>query len=122
MFGRFTSSNRRPELFSQLSEYVEELRKTGKIDHVIVNGSFVTDKERPSDVDLIVALKEGMIPDDSWTVWEWNLISRRWVRRKYGLDILVDRFGATEYDEHVEYFFQVKEVPGMTKGLVRVSL
>jgi len=122
MFGRFTTSDKRQKLFAQLEEYVSELSKIGKVDHVIADGSFITEKDTPSDIDIIVALKPDQVPGNDWNPWHLCLVSKRFVRRKYGFDILVDRNGAVEYREHVDYFHQVKEVPGMTKGLVRLTV
>jgi predicted nucleotidyltransferase len=49
---RFASNNRRRELCAQLEYVVGELRLRG-VKTIWIGGSFVTTKERPSDVDLI---------------------------------------------------------------------
>ena len=122
MFGSFTSSDKREKLFAKFNEYVSELRWANIADHIIVNGSFVTEKDIPEDIDIIVLLKKGIVPNKQWTPYKSNLISSRYVRSKYGIDVLLARSGGKEYDEHLEYFAQVKNVPGINKGLVRLDL
>ena len=46
LFGRFQRTDQRLALFSKLSRFLDELRSTGLITAVIVNGSFVTAKGR----------------------------------------------------------------------------
>ncbi len=56
-FGRFQRTDRRPVLFSQLSLFLAEVRASGLVEAVIVDGSFVTAKDEPSDIDLILVLR-----------------------------------------------------------------
>ncbi len=56
-FGRFQRTDRRPALFAKLSTYMAEVRASGLVVAVIVDGSFVTAKDEPSDIDLILVLR-----------------------------------------------------------------
>ena len=56
-FGRFQRTDRRPELFSKLALFLTEVRACGLVEAVIVDGSFVTAKDEPSDIDLILVLR-----------------------------------------------------------------
>ena len=55
-FGRFQRTDRRPALFATLSIFLAEVRASGFVEAVILDGSFVTAKDEPSDVDLILVL------------------------------------------------------------------
>jgi hypothetical protein len=49
---RFCGTLRRREIFKELKHVVEQLEAKG-VDTIWIGGSFVTDKERPGDVDVI---------------------------------------------------------------------
>ena len=53
-FAVFRRSDRRLKLFSQLEVFLEEILKTDWIQEVIIDGSFVTNKDEPNDIDLIL--------------------------------------------------------------------
>src|SRR4051812_22441896 len=62
-FGRFQQSDRRCRLFERLDSYIREAKASGVVKAIIVDGSFVTDKDAPSDIDLIiVSLAQGQLP------------------------------------------------------------
>ena len=62
-FGQFQRSDRRCRLFDRLAEYIQDAQTSGVVNAVIVNGSFVTGKDVPSDIDLIVvSLPKGLLP------------------------------------------------------------
>ena len=50
-FGRFQGSDRRSVLFAKFVEYLGEVRSSGLATFVIVDGSFVTAKAEPNDID-----------------------------------------------------------------------
>jgi hypothetical protein len=56
-FGRFQRTDRRPALFTKLSTHLAEVRASGFVEAVILDGSFVTAKDEPSDIDLILGLR-----------------------------------------------------------------
>ena len=58
VFGRFQETERRITLFRKLSEYIAELRSLGHAREVLLDGSFVTAKVSPGDIDLIVVYPE----------------------------------------------------------------
>jgi hypothetical protein len=59
-FGRFQGSDRRCRLFEKLDAYVSETGRIGLIAELVVDGSFVTGKPEPNDVDLVIALDPGI--------------------------------------------------------------
>src|SRR5947207_15534481 len=78
-FGQFQVSDRRCRLFQRLEAYVREARASGVVKEIVVNGSFVTDKGAPSDIDLIVvSLPVGQLPAVLRPA-EYNVLSKRHV-------------------------------------------
>ena len=53
-FGAFRKSDRRPQLFSRLQSFLSEAVKTGLVVAVAIDGSFVTGKAEPNDIDQVV--------------------------------------------------------------------
>jgi hypothetical protein len=56
-FAQFQGSERRFRLFEKLQAFVAEARKTGFVVQLVIDGSFVTAKPVPSDIDLVVILR-----------------------------------------------------------------
>jgi hypothetical protein len=120
-FGRFQTSDQRMRLFDRLQEYVRQLKSTDLAAALIVDGSFVTDKDRPWDIDLIVVLRKGHDLTAELRPFEYNIVSRRRVQRAFAFDLLVAREDSPEYDEYIEFFQRIKGQEGR-KGLLRVLL
>jgi len=55
-FGVFQSSDRRPRLWARFTEFIRQLKGCGFVETVIVDGSFVTSKPAPSDIDLVLVV------------------------------------------------------------------
>lgn len=115
----FGPYGRRRTLFLRLVEFVEAAEKSGLVAEIIVDGSFVTNALEPGDIDLALAIVErkdtGLLRPS-----EYNAISRRRVKKKFDFDILAAPADSPEFQNHVEFFFQVKNRPGTTKGVLRV--
>lgn len=121
-FGRFETSDDRPRLFRQLLAYVSELRQWGIVRAVLVDGSFVTAKSKPNDIDLVLVLPDDFKMPVSLIPASYNSLSRNRVRRRWGFDLFLAREGGAELSKFVEFFQQVRHEPGRRKGLLRVSL
>lgn len=122
IFGRFQSSDCRMNLTKKLKTFVNELRKYGMGVELIVDGSYVTNKEEPGDIDLILVLPEGFDYKAEVKPFEYNLLSNRAVKRLYGFDVFTVSKGSELYRSRIEFFQQVRENPDIRKGLLRVSL
>lgn len=124
LFGRFQRTDRRLDLFKRLSALVEEVRAFSFAHHLIVDGSFITSKDEPTDVDLIFVVKEGTLPlANAINPYEYNALSSRRLKKKYNFDVLVVNERSEAYDRYVEYFSRLKEGPShVRKGLVRLEL
>jgi hypothetical protein len=55
-FGTFQSTDRRTRLYEKLQVFLQQVRSTNLVIAVIVDGSFVTSKSAPNDIDLILVL------------------------------------------------------------------
>jgi hypothetical protein len=121
-FGTFQSSDRRTRLFERLEQLVGEIRRSELFSAVIVDGSFVTAKAVPEDVDLIVALRPGHDWSADLGPRDYALVSRPTLRRRYGFDILLAMEGDTNYERYVEFFGRVREDASGRKGMLRIEL
>jgi hypothetical protein len=65
---RFCGTYRRRQIFTGLKRVVEQLEANG-VETIWIGGSFVTDKERPGDVDVVYVPPPGSDPAG------WGLLS-----------------------------------------------
>ena len=121
-FGAFRSSDRRVQLFARLEELTEAMRFSGIFESLIVDGSFVTAKAAPNDVDVIAVLRPGHDFERDLPMSEYSLVSRALLRRRFGIDVLVAERESALYRTYVEFFSRVREAPEVTKGLLRIRL
>ena len=119
-FGRFRSSDHRERLAEALRAYLAELRAAGVAAYVVVDGSFVTAKEKPGDIDLFLALRADLDLAADLLPRDYNAISKRSVRRRYPFDLLVAPEGSDACQHQIEFFEQVKGRPDLRKGLLRI--
>jgi hypothetical protein len=121
-FGSFQISDRRPQLFTRFEAFLSEARASGLVVSVVVDGSFVTAKPEPNDIDLILVVP----PDHSFaaglTPLEYGILSKRRVHRRYGFDLLVACADSDEYRRYVRFFQQIRFEPGRFKGILRLKL
>lgn len=54
-----TGSVRRSDVTARLRRIYELARLTGMLERLIVFGSYVTDKESPNDVDIVLVMRDG---------------------------------------------------------------
>ena len=121
-FGSFEGNDRRPRLWSALSAFVTELKAAGVGAVLLIDGSFVTAKSTPEDIDLILLLPAGHDLYRELTPAEYNVLSARRVRQRHRLDLLVAREGSDEHRRYMKLFQQVRLEPERTKGILRLRL
>ena len=120
-FGVDHLGSRRSDLFSKLVEFVGELRSTTFASaQLLIDGSFVTGKPQPNDIDLILILPLRHDFASELRPFEYNLVSRRRVTKRYGFDLLLAREGSAELQEYVAFFEQIRGDRSRRKGLLRV--
>jgi len=121
-FGTFQKSDRRCRLFDRLAEYFREAQQSGVVRAVLIDGSFVTGKAAPNDIDLIViSLPSATLPSNLRPL-EYNALSRHYIRRKYGMDAFLAQEGELEIEEHIEFFSLVRNRPELRKGMLRIAI
>lgn len=128
MFGRFQRSDRRIQLTKKLRAFLDEVRRAGIASAVVIDDSYVTAKEEPNDVDVIVALRSDFDLSQELRPFEYNVCSRRMIQRQYQFDAFVQVDGSEEYLGSVNFFSRVREGDAAFKsgrrfkGLLRVAL
>jgi len=121
-FARFRNSDRRVRLYRQLLEYVDKACDISAVQALIIDGSFVTDKAEPGDIDLIVIVSAALLEEQILSPHVYNVLSKRQVKKKFDFDLFVVRDGSEELQKQVEFFSQVRGRSGARKGLLRVDL
>ena len=121
-FGSFQHTDRRPQLIQKLQNLVAEARLGGFVRGLLVDGSFVTAKSDPNDIDLVIILPLTHDVGADLRPAQYALVSKKSVQRRYGFDIVAVRENTLEYDEAVAFFQQVRGQRALRKGLLRLSL
>ena len=119
-FGGTHHGDRRSALFAKLVDYIQELRSTRMATRLIVDGSFVTNKTEPNDVDLVLILPTNHDFTAVLHPFEYNVLSRRRVFKRYAFDVLVARENSPELLEYVEFFQQIRGRADRRKGILKV--
>ena len=121
-FGSFQGSDRRLHLWAKLQEFLREVKACGLVEAVLLNGSFVTSKPAPHDIDLILVVRQSHDFSADLVPAEYNVLSKRRVFRRHQFDLLVARAGSEEFQRYVAFFEQVRLEPGKSKGILRIVL
>jgi predicted nucleotidyltransferase len=116
-----TSSARRKWLFDKLEEIIKLAKSTKKLERVIIWGSFVSEKEYPQDIDLLLIVKSDFILDkvEAETKKVFNYVEGRitfnadifWVKSSIG-------------EESINLFLETYQITRdfKTRGIVEVVL
>jgi hypothetical protein len=121
-FGRFQRTDRRPSLFTKLSTYLAEVRASGLVVAVIVDGSFVTAKDEPSDIDLILVLRPDHDDRAELRPFQYNALEKHVVRRRFRFDVVSAREGTAEYEKSLNFFQRVRDRSDLRKGVLKAIL
>jgi len=121
-FGAFQSSDRRPQLWARFTEFIGEAKACEVMEAVLVDGSFVTAKPDPSDIDLVLVVAENHDFSADLPPTQYNLLAQQRVHRRFGFDIVVVKNDNENLDQAVAFFQQVKQRPGVKKGILRIKL
>jgi hypothetical protein len=121
-FGSFQNNDQRPKLFQKFLAFVLETRSGRFARSLLIDGSFVTAKPNPNDIDLVLVLPLTHDLTSDLSPTQYNVVSKRSVQRRYGFDIVAVRENTTEYDEATAFFQQVRGYPNLRKGLIRLLL
>lgn len=125
-FGRIQGTDWRCTLTKQLREYLSEVWKCSFIMAVIVDGSYVTAKDRPEDIDILVVLPADFDLGVELPPTAYNLINKKGMKRqfKFNIDLFAFAEGSNGYNTYVETFSKVKTEATYTakkrKGMLRI--
>jgi hypothetical protein len=114
-----TSSPRRRRLVLRLRRWIELSRQSGAI-RLLVDGSFVTAKESPNDIDAVVLLAnnfEHHVTQGLAAALELeDMLLTRCPEEIFAAEDIGD------WNDWVEFFSRTRESDGRRKGLVEVQL
>lgn len=113
-FGRTTV--RRQTLMRRLSYFLQLARAAGAV-RFFVNGSFVTAKPEPNDVDGVCLLPVGWSTETSEAANELYEVSVARLPKELFL-----AYTETDWEDWVDFFSFTREPDGRCKGLVEVKL
>jgi len=120
-FGLAPGSDRRPQLFRKLQALVAEVRAANFARCLLLDGSFVTSKADPNDIDLVLVLPRAHDVSADLPPAQYNLVSKRRVQKRYGFDMVAVREEMQEYEAAVGFFQQERHEPTLRKGLLRLT-
>lgn len=89
---------------------------------LLIDGSFVTAKPAPNDIDLMAVLRSGHNFERDLPMSEYTLVSRALLRRRFGFDVIIAEKESQLYRTYEEFFSRVREDPEVRKGLLLVRL
>lgn len=129
VFVKEIGSARRSRLFGALSAHAQDPAVRQFAEHIVVDGSFVSRKPEPGDVDLLIGLKPGTLrliatsPNGS----EIQDVLEGWRGRLLGGQRMLDSaawdVGSTQYDNKLSMLLQsTKTSDPREKGCLRIML
>jgi len=127
-FGGFQRSDRRIRLTEMLRELEDDARKSEIVAALIVDGSYVTAKDEPNDIDLIIVLRIDFDLKSELRPFEYNIQSKRMIRQRFHFDVRIAVDGSDLYAEALQFFSKVRqedqEQAGFPqrKGMLRIEL
>jgi hypothetical protein len=115
---RYAYNTKRKQLFNGLKKALENLKVAG-VKKVWVNGSFITNKEKPNDIDGCWEYSQSMDVDKLDPVFLDMYPPREAMKKKYGVDFLISGAHLSDGGKTVEMFFQ-EDRDGNEKGILVV--
>ncbi len=116
---RFATNLKRKYLFGRLIELMGDLRKIG-CETIYIDGSYVTEKELPSDMDICWE-NDKINLQDARTLLP-ALFNRTLQKSIYGADIFPANIMESSSGKHFIDFFQTDKETGQPKGIVKIKL
>jgi len=83
-FGVFLTSDRRPKLWVRFTQFMREAKACGLVEAVLVDGSFVTARPEPVDLDLVLVVPANHDFSADFQPSEYDVLSKRQVHRRFG--------------------------------------
>lgn len=102
-FSVFRRSDRRFVLFERLKGLLNETLATDWIKEIIIGGSFVSDKDEPNDIDIILVIRfevRHLKPP----FWIERALNQSRLRKTYKFDVFVEIEGSLDYQKRIDFF------------------
>lgn len=89
------NTNERVELYARLQVFLTQIETTGASGEAWIDGSFLTRKPNPSDIDVALFFDEGGLArvDEASGLLLDTLMDRPTARERYGLDVFAEISG-----------------------------
>lgn len=125
-FGSFQTTDQRPKLYKKLLELVEEAKGFDFMRYIVIDGSFVTDKSDPGDIDLIIVVDQDImsrLETEILNPFAYNLLSSRRLKRRFSFDVFVAAENSDVLSNYINFFSRIKNGNSDgRKGIVRLDL
>ncbi len=97
------------------------MRRSDLFEALLIDGSFVTAKPAPNDIDAIAVLRPGHDFERDLPMSEYAVVSRTLLTRRFRFDGIVAERDSGVYPSYVEFFSLVRDAPGMKKGILKIT-
>ncbi len=112
---------RRRDLLDRLEAGLRLMKNCG-IDRVYLDGSFVTEKDRPGDIDCCYDVPPGTTNlRMMYPIWPWTSVNRAMSKMLYGAELAPSRAPARASGQPFIEFFQ-RDRSGRPRGIVLLEL
>nr|DAW30989.1 MAG TPA: hypothetical protein [Caudoviricetes sp.] len=117
-FCSYGDKERRKNLLNSLCKYIEDVKKHDVEFYICIDGSYVTKKEYPGDLDVLI------VYDFEYNNKEWKeLVCDEVAKFKYkGLQILPAFLDSYGEEELIDFAQDVKDNYLLRKGIIKVIL
>jgi hypothetical protein len=114
-----SSTRRRRQLALRLRRWVELARRIGGR-RLLIDGSFVTAKDNPNDIDAVILLPPDFQKQLEQEI-EWALELEEMLVTRHPEEIFAAE-DETDWNEWIAFFSRTREADGRRKGLVEITL
>jgi hypothetical protein len=120
-------TERRVELFQKLTLFLEFARTFGVFEAIIVDGSFVTDKDSPGDIDAVILLARANLPRLLAQPGGAQFLDQDAIKPRYEIHLFLDPPPSGTW---TSFFQKLKPAdalarklrPGARRGVLKVTL
>lgn len=110
----------RYNLILKLRRYVPLVKASNLVAWLGIDGSFVTSKDQPGDIDILLVLHADHDYARVLTQEQSQPLSKKWVGSRFEFDVFSAPEGTPPCAEWLEFFMQVKGKPDLRKGILKV--
>lgn len=117
----FGTNERRNLLIENLHTYTQKVKDFGIEGWIIIDGSFVTAKELPGDIDIVLVVSENYDLMAPITPIERKILSQEYVKDNFELHLFVAFDGETA-NHWKSFFSRIRGMEHFKKGLLRMAI